>query len=254
MHSGFLLRFFLTAMVVACGLARGAEGQRKAHPLVWDAMEKTIDPKPDEEAVEFVFRVKNGSETPVQIHELRTSCGCTVAEMPESPWVLKPGASGSVRATVDFKGKMGRLTKTIFVESAAGSQVLTLHVNIPETEETRRRRNQQMALADRQGVFRGECAACHVAPTIGKMGGELFQAACGICHTAAHRAAMVPDLALAREPRDAAYWRKWISEGKERTLMPAFAQEKGGPLTPEQIESLVAYALKHLPTQPAAAQ
>ena len=54
----------------------------------------------------------------------------------------------------------------------------------------------------------------------------------------------------AREPRDAAFWRKWISEGKEGTLMPAFAQAQGGPLTDQQIESLIEFALASLPTQP----
>jgi mono/diheme cytochrome c family protein len=103
---------------------------------------------------------------------------------------------------------------------------------------------------DRQAVFRNDCASCHVAPTVGKQGAELFQAACAICHSAAHRAGMVPDLGIAREPRDAAYWRKWIREGKVGTLMPGFAVAHGGPLTEEQIESLIAFAMKSLPAQP----
>jgi hypothetical protein len=67
---------------------------------------------------------------------------------------------------------------------------------------------------------------------------------------AEHRASMVPTLLVAREPRDAAFWRKWISEGKEHTLMPAFAKEHGGPLTPEQIESLVEFAVTSFPKVP----
>jgi mono/diheme cytochrome c family protein len=60
----------------------------------------------------------------------------------------------------------------------------------------------------------------------------------------------VPDLLVAREPRDAAYWEKWISEGKEGTLMPGFGRKRGGPLTAEQIASLVEYAMTRLPTEP----
>lgn len=255
MRRTLFLRFFFAICVVTMAVRAADESKApKANPLVWDATEKTIDPKPGDDAAEFVFTVKNTADRPLEISELRPSCGCTVAEMPQTPWIIAPGASGSFRATIDYKGKMGKLSKTIFVDSTLGTQVLTVHVNIPENEETRRLRNQQMALADRQGVFRGDCAACHVAPTVGKTGGELFQLACGICHTAEHRASMVPDLAVAREPRDADYWRKWISEGKERTLMPAFAQAKGGPLTTEQIESLVAFALKNLPTEPKSSQ
>ena len=32
--------------------------------------------------------------------------------------------------------------------------------------------------------------------------------------------------------------------------MPAFAQSQGGPLTDQQIESLIEFALASLPTQP----
>ena len=86
-----------------------------------------------------------------------------------------------------------------------------------------RAQNQKVAAANRQMVFQGECASCHAAPTKDKYAGELFQSACGVCHTAPNRAKMVPDLLVARSQRDEAFWRKWISEGKEGTLMPAFA-------------------------------
>lgn len=245
------LRFF-AALVIVTGRLFAADPAPTAgavpHPLVWETMEKAIDAKPGDEAAEFVFAVTNKSEKPVEILDLRPSCGCTVAEMPRSPWVLAPGEKGTFSAVAEFQGKHGVFTKTVHVVSTAGTQMLTLKVNIPDTEESRRARNQLLASADRQAVFRGDCAACHVTPTVGKMGGELFQSACGICHTAAHRAGMVPDLAMAREPRDEAYWRRWITEGKERTLMPAFAERHGGPLTAAQIESLIAFALKNFPT------
>jgi hypothetical protein len=61
---------------------------------------------------------------------------------------------------------------------------------------------------------------------------------------------MVPDLLIARERRDSAWWQRWIAEGKEGTLMPAFAQARGGPLTEAQVASLVEFALSHLPTEP----
>lgn len=224
----------------------------KTHPLVWDAMKKTFEAKPGDSVAEFTFSVKNTSDKDVEVLELTPSCGCTVPEMPKTPWILAPGASGAFRATVDFAGKQGTFSKSIHVATSAGAQYLELEIKIPDTPEARRLRNQQLASVDRQAVFRGDCASCHVAPATGKLGGDLFQAACAICHTAEHRAGMVPDLAVAKEPRDAAWWRRWIGEGKPRTLMPAFAQEHGGPLTAEQVESLVEFALKNLPTQPAA--
>ena len=231
--------------------ARAAEPARPPHPLVWDAMEKTVTPKPGDGAVEFEFTVTNRSADKVTIAELLPSCGCTTTDMPAKPWVLAPGASGSFRATVDISGKHGKFSKVIHVNSSAGVQMLGLVVNLPDDpEHNRRQGNQAAALANRQAVFKGDCASCHVAPTVGKTGDELFHAACGICHAASPRAAMVPDLMVAAAPRDEAYWRKWIAEGREGSLMPAFAQKHGGPLTEAQIESLIAFALQRLPTAP----
>ena len=63
---------------------------------------------------------------------------------------------------------------------------------------------------------------------------------------------MVPDLFVAKEKRDAAYWEKMIREGRDKTLMPAFAKGHGGSLDDEQIASLVAYLAANLPSAPAA--
>lgn len=254
--SAFRLAFVLVGLALTGHAAgsepkvRDASEKRPPHPLVWDAMEKTLEARPGEGTADFVFVVRNVSAEPVHVMEVRPSCGCTVAELPENPWILAPGAKGSFRATVDFRGKHGRFAKGIYVLSSAGTQLLNVTINIPEPPDAEREANRQLAAADRQAVFRGECAKCHAEPAIGKTGGPLFLAACGVCHISERRASMVPDLLIAREPRDEAYWRKWITEGKENTLMPAFAPDRGGPLTGDQIESLVAYALKYLPTEP----
>lgn len=221
-----------------------------AHPLVWDEMEKTVDVKPADGAADFTFNVTNKSEREIEIVDVRPSCGCTLVDKPAVPWILAPGGKGSFRATVDFRGKHGKFAKAIYVISSAGTQMLGVVVNIPETDETTRLRNQELAKLDRQAVFKGDCASCHAAPLAAKTGGELFQVACGICHFAAQPAGMVPNLVIPREPRDAEYWRKWITEGKEQSLMPAFAEKHGGPLTTAQIESLVEFALANFPTQP----
>jgi hypothetical protein len=226
-------------------------GARPPNPLVWDAMEKTIEAKRGETTADFQFSVTNNGDRPVQIFEIRTSCGCTVAEMPNTPWLLEPGAKGSFRATVDIRGRHGRFAKSMLVVSNAGPQVLGVIVQIPEAPVLSRSENQELALGDRQAVFHGACYSCHVEPIGGKKGAPLFQAACSICHEAEPRATMVPDLMMPREKRDADYWRKWIREGRDKTLMPGFAESLGGPLGDDQIESLVEFALKHFPTEPA---
>lgn len=73
-------------------------------------------------------------------------------------------------------------------------------------------------------------------------------AACGICHDARRRAAMVTDLKRLEHGTNAAYWRHWVEHGKAGTLMPAFSDKSGGPLTRDQIDSLVAYLQKKYPS------
>ena len=244
-----LFVLILIASTCAMEVLAATAGPGK-NPLVWDAVEKTIEAKPGEGAAEFTFRVTNEGARAVTIQDTQTSCGCTVAELPSKPWTLAPGAGGVMRVTVDFTGKEGWVPKSVTVVSSEGAQTLYVTVHIPPPDEAQRERNRQLAQANRQSVFRNDCAACHAAPIGTKVGGELYKVACLICHESPRRASMVPDLSVAKERRDAAYWTKWIAEGREGTLMPAFAQERDGPLTRRQIESLVDYALKQLPTEP----
>ena len=127
---------------------------------------------------------------------------------------------------------------------------MTVNVIIPVPTDEVREGNRLLATADRQAVFRNDCASCHAAPTKGLKGGELFVAACVICHGSDRRASTVPDLHVAKEKRDTAFWLKWIREGKEGTLMPAFSSKRGGPLSDEQMATLAEYLAKNLPTGP----
>jgi mono/diheme cytochrome c family protein len=231
-----------------------AAGAKPTLPLVWDNTEKILTPSPGETNGGFQFTVTNVSDQPVTIVQIRPTCGCTIAEMPSDPWVLAPGASGTFIGNIDFRGKEGTVTKALFVNSSAGTQQLLVTVRIPTPDESMRKENQRVAEANRQAVFQGDCAKCHLAPTRGLTGGELFRTACGVCHFSPRRASIVPDLLTARQHRDAAFWRKWITEGKEGTLMPAWSKSHGGPLSDEQIDSLVKFALEMLPTEPPPAE
>jgi mono/diheme cytochrome c family protein len=112
-----------------------------------------------------------------------------------------------------------------------------------------RTRNMQIAHADPQAVFRGDCANCHSKPTLGKKGEELFTAACAICHESDQRAVLVTDLHALKQTPTKAYWEAWIRNGKVGSMMPAFALEKHGPLSNEQIDSLVDYLMTEFPTR-----
>ncbi len=209
--------------------------------LVFDAEVKEQKLEPEKFDVDFTFAVTNISAVNVEIVSVRTSCGCTVAELPPMPWILEPGASGSFGIHMDLRGKRGSITKSVFVMTKAGNKTIYVRGILPDPPamtEDQRQRNMLIAKADRQAVFKGECASCHATPAFGKTGSQLFEVACGICHEGGHRNEMVPDLNIAKQVRDYEYWRKWITDGKEGTLMPGFSQQQGGPLTDAQILSL----------------
>jgi len=199
---------------------------------------------------DFKFAFTNVSATNVVIHSVRTSCGCTVAQLPPVPWTNAPGVSGLFGIHMDLRGKHGSITKSVFIMTDQGNKTVYVRGIIPDAAamtDDQRARNMMIAKADRQAVFKGDCASCHATPTFGKTGSQLYEAACGICHEGGHRNEMVPDLNIAKQVRDYEYWRNWIANGKEGTLMPGFARAHGGPLTDAQIMSLAHHLTRKHP-------
>jgi mono/diheme cytochrome c family protein len=237
----------------------GQIGVSVARPesLAWDATAKDVTSTVGATNVIVTFSVTNISTADVVIRTVRPSCGCTVAKMPSQPWTLHAGDHGDIQASLDLRGKRGLLQKYLSVDTSVGFKLLIFKVHIPETAVASmgtevRGRNLMAALADRQAVFKGTCATCHVEPTKGKMGGELYVAACGICHDSTHRASMVPDLEATRHPVSREYWHRWTASGRAGTLMPAFATAEGGPLSDAQITSLVDHLVVRFPPRPVA--
>lgn len=217
--------------------------------LALDASAKEYVPKLGDTSCTFRFKVKNVSKSPIVINQVRTTCGCTIAKLPSQPWRLAPGAEGTLQLDVDLRGKSGVLIKTATIDTATSYKELTIVVRMPNIEEIKaspqnRSRNLEFAKEDRQAVFKNDCAACHAAPAVGKMGAQLYAAACGICHEAKHRATMVPDLRAVGRGREAEFWRTSIVNGKPGTLMPAFSQGDGGPLSAAQIDGLVDFLVR----------
>jgi len=221
--------------------------------LQWDAKEKHFDARAEDNSWDVGFRVMNRGDRPVRISAVQPSCGCTVPQLPADPWIIAPGATSEMRLRVDFTSKEGELAKEVYVVSDLGTQRLHLTLTVPPRaidSNPARRANVQLARADRQAVFRGDCARCHGTPTSGQTGVGLYVTACSSCHDSPHRASMVPELAIAKAPRDAAYWRDLVRHGRPGTLMPAFARAEGGPLSDEQVDSLVDYLQQTFPAKP----
>ncbi|MGH7992968.1 MAG: DUF1573 domain-containing protein [Limisphaerales bacterium] len=183
---------------------------------------------------------------PVTILSVRPSCGCTTTKLPPLPWTLVPGTNGQMEATVNLYVATGTLYKTLMVYTDKGSKTLMMKITIlpfqmPKMSEAEREANRKLAVADRQLVFKGECATCHVRQGEGKYGQALYDADCAICHEGEHRATMVPDLHALKTPTNFEFWRVWIAHGKPGSLMPAFSGTDGGPLSDMQISSLATY-------------
>ena len=217
-----------------------------ADPLAWDSLYKEFVAKTNELDSLLEFNVTNVSSSEILISALRPSCGCTVAQMPNTPWRLQPGDHGAITVSTDLRNKRGVLNKVVVVTTSAGLRVLQMKLTIPYEPQQlsavqNRGQNMLVALADQQAIFHGDCATCHTAPAVGKSAAPLYEAACGICHDAERRASIVPALDSSRADSSSNYWYRWTAFGKTNSLMPGFAASRGGPLTDAQIDSLVQY-------------
>jgi len=237
-------------------------GQQLPEGLIaWDATVKAVDATNGQDFARFTFDFTNVTSGNLTILTVHPSCGCTTAELPPTPWTLPAGTSGEIKLSVNLQGKAGTLFKQVNVTTDKGFKNLMLRINIlpeppmPEMTEAQRDAGIAAAKADRQAVFKADCASCHVKRIEGKYGPDLFNAICAVCHEAQNRATMVPDLHNLKVPTNEEFWRTWITSGKAGSLMPAFATSQGGPLNDLQIASLAAYLNAVIPShvsQPAA--
>ncbi|HXT11531.1 MAG TPA: c-type cytochrome [Candidatus Angelobacter sp.] len=230
--------------------------------LSFDAMEKSVTVSNGTPAAHFAFTLTNISSSDVTIQYVQTSCGCTVAKLPSTPWKLAPKEGGEISATMQLAGTPpgGTKIKTLTVHTDKGLKALYVKATVaaapPAAMTGMDRTNaQKIALADRQAVFKGDCFRCHGATAKDpfgrdKMGQSLYAAVCGVCHDAEHRASFVPDLHHLPVPTSAEFWKNWIAHGKPGTLMPAFAKQEGGVLTDEQIASLAQFLSATIPSHP----
>jgi hypothetical protein len=90
--------------------------------LKWDAEQKEYTSKRGETEARFSFWLTNITTSDVSINSVRTSCGCTVAKLPSTPWVVPPTGGGPIEVTVNLAGKSGTITKAVTVDSSAGTK------------------------------------------------------------------------------------------------------------------------------------
>ncbi len=133
---------------------------------------------------------------------------------------------------MDVRGKLGKISKTIQVYSNDPKRpqvTLTLAMNVKDSLHAKKHNADE--------IFKKQCSRCHVDAGKGKKGWELFNADCVMCHNYGKTASPVSVM------RDISgdTLRRAIGDGVNGSSMPGWTEIKGGPLTPEDIDSLVEF-------------
>lgn len=89
--------------------------------------------KPGERSCAFRFEVTNASDREMLINQVRTSCGCAVAQLPAQPWHLAAGASGTVVVIVDLRAMSGVVVRTATIDLPSSFKLLTMTITVPAT-------------------------------------------------------------------------------------------------------------------------
>lgn len=101
--------------------------------LEWKDDVLSFSPKLNEKSVEAVFEFKNGGNDPVTINEIKTSCGCTTAQLSKREY--QPGEVGEVKVLFNLGARTGFQKKYINIktnDSSVPEVKLTMKVDIPQ--------------------------------------------------------------------------------------------------------------------------
>jgi len=199
--------------------------------LVFDPSKLDMGTALEGEKVTATILIRNNGSDFEQIVKVESSCGCTTVE-PETR-MLVGGAFTPLHVEVDTFGKLGDIRKSITMTDQYGKKRtawLTLHV----------KQNPHM-MNEKRSIFDGKCASCHVDPAKGKaIGSEIYTAVCVMCHGAGATGGYAPSLL---KFKDVHVLDAIISNGTGTHHMPAFAQNKGGPLNEKQINTLAKWII-----------
>ncbi|NWG01026.1 MAG: DUF1573 domain-containing protein [Thermoanaerobaculaceae bacterium] len=107
------------SLLSAWSVAQQPQQQQEAKPPegpqpVAEIVQKIIDfgPVPKGEKLKAVFEVKNTGQAPLEISQVRPTCGCTVANFDKT---IPPGGTGKINAEVDTSAFLGPISKAILV-------------------------------------------------------------------------------------------------------------------------------------------
>ena len=81
--------------------------------LTWENRDLEVKAGVKENRVQAVFAFKNGGDKPLVITEVRTTCGCTTAQLGKKDYA--PGEAGTLNATLVLDPEGGTRKKSIYV-------------------------------------------------------------------------------------------------------------------------------------------
>lgn len=183
--------------------------------------------------VTHIFKVHNTGDEPLVVSDVHATCGCTATLLDKK--TIAPGDSANLKVTLDPRGKgIGPIDKMIYITSNSSTgptDSLTISAKIMAVHAG--------TMMTVKNIFTGDCRKCHEDKGEGKLGFDLFTADCYMCHSTSKKA-HAPHLGkmLTMAHPDTTLFRL-IAEGEPGTNMPAYAKAHGGPLSEEQIHSLV---------------
>jgi len=232
------ISFALTAF--SCSACSDLTAQFQPKPVI-KITPASVDVGTVQEGVEVstTISVKNEGNAELVIHEAKSSCGCTTADLSKNR--LAPNESMPLKVTVDTTMKQGDVTKNMDVSS---NDPVNPIVQIPITMHVP---NQHKGLSERgkaKILTDEKCMSCHVYAGVGLGGKELYDADCAMCHGEGARGAVGNALIYGdySNKEYVEHIREVISYGsKTHASMPGFLDKAGGPLVKEQIDSLIAY-------------
>jgi mono/diheme cytochrome c family protein len=230
-----LLSIVLMTLAFSCNYADGADGA----PII--AIEPTsFDFSKVEEGsmLHHIFKVTNNGNADLILNRAYASCGCTTALLSKA--LLKPAEQAELIVTIDTAMKQEKVAKLVYVSSNDPKHPVSSVKLLMDVQDPHR----GMARDGETKIFSDQhCASCHVARGIGKLGMNLYNADCAMCHGPKAEGAVGP--ALFGPYNDAAFTNQIVkitSHGSPvHRSMPGFLKQSGGPLTSEEIDSIVAY-------------
>ena len=98
---------FVAFVLAACATANAQ--------LVFEKTQIDLHPKPGDKEAVANFKYENKGKSVVNIKNVRSSCGCTVASLKKND--VQPGEKGEVTATFNIGGRTGVQTKSVTVET-----------------------------------------------------------------------------------------------------------------------------------------